>query len=75
MIAWAAYSVGTRTIFEILSSGTRNISCLRSGLWDFVEIKGISRAGNQIAFIHQFMELVMVCRACHADCLSDCNRG
>lgn len=71
LTVWAGYFAAARTFFKILSSGTRHCSCLRSGLWNFIKIKAISRSGNQIALIYQFVKLIVIGRSCHANGLSD----
>ena len=52
LTVWAGWFAVARRFNKVLSSGTRQTSCLRSGLWYFIKIKAISRAGNQIAFIY-----------------------
>ena len=52
LTVWAGWFAVARRFYKVLSSGTRQTSCLRSGLWYFVKIKAISRAGNQIALIY-----------------------
>ena len=67
--------VAARIFFKIQSVCRHFFLRLRGGLWDFVELKGVSGGWHQIAPIYEFMELVMVCRASHTDGLSDRHGG
>ena len=64
-----------RTFFKIQSVCRHFFLRLRGGLWDFVELKGVSGGLHQIAPIYELVELVMVCRASHTDGLSDRHGG
>ena len=67
--------VAARIFFKIQSVCRHFFLRLRGGLWDFIELKGVSGGWHQIAPIYEFMELVMVCRASHTNGLSNCHGG
>ena len=52
LTVWVGCFAVARRFCKVLSSVTRHCSCLRSGLWNFIKIKAISRSGNQIALIY-----------------------
>ena len=52
-----------RNFFKFQSVRRHIFLRLRGGLWDFIEIISITRAGDKIPLINQYCELVKVCRA------------
>lgn len=75
MSVWTNRIAARRTFLKIQSVCRQIILCLRSGFWDFVELKGVSVGLHQIALIYELVELVMVCRASHTNSLSDRHGG
>ena len=63
LTARASLFAVARNFLKIQSVRRHFFLCLRGGLWDFIEIISITRAGDKIPLIYQYRKLVKVCRA------------
>ena len=58
MTATAFLFVAARTFLKFQSVCRHCFLCLRGGLWDFIEIISITRAGDKITLINHYRKLI-----------------